>query len=472
LAIFVLSCGQGAPQALQSGEVAVDAADQLAIPADAGDVILISIDTLRADHLPFYGYERATAGDVEQPFSLAWLAERAQVYEQAWAPIGKTLPSLASVWTGGFPLEHGAISNPTPLRLPSFAQAFESAGYSTHALVANRALSPGCGLEQGFASYDILAKQQEGDIPKTALARVAPALTKSQPLMLWAHFMAPHQPYTPPEEMARRLGADPLQAADNETLYQFHRWPERLTAQERERIVALYDAEIATASQWVQDLLVGLDQAYRDAGRGPLLEAATIVFFSDHGEELAERHGYFLHAKSLYAGVLRVPLFVVGRGRSTERVTRPTTLMSVVPMALGMPTPDVEYWYSSWQSQFYAVRDARWTLVHNPGRNPRGPYEPPTDADYDYPGVALYDREADPLELKNVAADHPPHVERLLGQLSGWYSSLEQRKAEFLPGTNPHVKMQQLKELGYIDKVPNEVEKPWTVERWQAWRDG
>jgi arylsulfatase A-like enzyme len=433
-----------------------------------GDLIFVSIDTLRADHLPFYGYSRATAGDPSLAHSLAWLADQGAVYDSVWAPIGKTMPSLASFWTGMFPLEHGAISNPTLLSIPTYVQSLADAGFTTHARVANRALGRGMGLDAGFLSYEVLPKEREPEIPEALLELSRPVIAQGEPLMLWAHFMAPHQPYTPAPGLANRFTDRPNTPADNEALYGFHADPASLDEETKQALIGLYDAEILTASGYVQELLSGLDRAYREAGRGSLLEAATVVFFSDHGEELAERHGYFMHAKSLYRGVLHVPLVIAGRGRQAARIAEPRSLLDVLPELFAGKTPSREVWAASWQTQFYALRDARWTLIHNPAGDRHGPIEMPREIGYPYAELELYDRLADPLELQNIAAKHPAEVERLLKRMNLWYLGIKQRKAQFLPGTDPLEVQKRMAALGYLDEVPEALVAPWTVEQWKT----
>ena len=456
------ACGGGPGTPSVAGGTGANLPSLEAIAQDR-DWIFVSIDTLRADHLPFYGYERATAGDSDEGFSLAWLAEQGRVYDSVWAPIGKTMPSLASFWTGEFPIEHGAVANLTILSEPTWVESFAAAGYRTHAAVANRVIGPGCGLERGFETYQVLPKQLEPTLPRAVLEKAQPAIESAQPLMLWAHFMAPHQPYSPPAPLAEEFSSRPDTPADNDALYAFHANPDSLDAETREAIIGLYDGEIRAASGYVQELLSGLDQAYRQAGRGGLLEAATVVFFSDHGEELAERHGYFLHAKSLYRGVLHVPFVVAGRGVEAGRDASPRSLMDVLPELLAEQEPQRQVWAASWQTEFYALRDARWTLIHNPANHRMGPYEPPDGVPYPYATIELYDREADPYELNNLAGQHPAEVSRLLASMNAWYDAMPQGEVNRVPGSDQR---QKLVELGYLE-FADRVVPPWTIEQWQ-----
>ena len=428
------------------------------------DLIFVSIDTLRADRLSLYGAPRDTDGADGDPWSLRWLAAQGVAYESCWAAAGQTVPSLGSFWTGRAPLEHGGISNLHPVQLPSAAEGLRAQGYVGHARVANRCLTPDIGLRRGFASYAIRHGPQEAQIPVELAGLAAPEITAGRRLLLWAHFMAPHQPYAPPPPNDRRYTEQTDPPGSNDVLYQLHRSPNLADAATVEHLRGLYDGEVATACGYVQDLLRRLDAAYRAAGRGGLLDNAVVVFFADHGEELADHHGYFMHAKSLYSGVVRVPLVIAGRGFAAgEREPAPLGLWEVLPLVLEGRAPSGRPWCAAWKGRFYAVRDARWTLVHNPCEDARGPLEPPEDVPYFYPAVALYDRQADPLEQHDVAAAHPDEVRRLLAALRAWYHELQILPVEdATDSANPAIQ-----ELGYAETSGGATDcPPWAAERW------
>ncbi len=431
------------------------------------DLILVSVDTLRADRLPFYGGPRDTGGDPAQEFSPSWLAAHGTVYEHCWSTAGQTLPSLGAFWTGLPALEHGGIANDRPVTIPTRLAALKGGRFEVaRAIVANLSLSPGCGLQEGFDTYAVMPKKLEPEIPRAMLQATAGDVAAGRRLLVWAHFMAPHQPYAPPPEAAERYGAGPLRAADNEFLYGLHRSgviePAMRTALE-----ILYDGEVRSAAGYVQELLAGLDGQYRAAGRGGLLDNAVDVFFADHGEELGDRHGYSMHAKSLYSGVIRVPLVVVGPGYQAERVAAPIELPEVLPLVLEGKRPKQSVFFSAWHAEYYAARDGRWTLVHNPAANPMGPREPPEDAPYLYPVLALYDRSADPGESQDVAAQHPEEARRLLQALDDWYAGLlfaEARGAQ-------HLDPAALAQLGYAGgagEVQDVRLSPHPAAAWQA----
>jgi arylsulfatase A-like enzyme len=431
--------------------------------ARAPDLILISVDTLRADRLPCYGAARDTAGDPAQDFTPAWLAAHGTVHDACWASAGQTLPSLGSFWTGRPPLEHGATSNMEPVVLPTRLVSLKGTRFdSAHALLANQSLGPGCGLRAGFDNYGLLFKHNEPRIPAEMLRLTQPDVASGKRLLVWAHFMAPHQPYAPAPALADRYGPGDLAAADNEFLYGLHR-AGSMDAATRAALERLYDAEVRTASGYVQELLAGLDRQYRDAGRGGLLENAVVVFFSDHGEALGDHFGYSLHAKSLYSGVIRVPLVVAGPGWKAARSAQPIALAEVLPLVLDGLTPRSQYFHSAWRAEFYAVRDARWTLVHNPTNNRIGPREPPEDAPFPYPLLALYDRDSDPREQHDVAAQHPDEARRLLREAGRWYASLQIAAAGASQGLDPLT----LSQLGYADALTSDRSTPLSADSWE-----
>ncbi len=408
------------------------------------DVIVVTVDTLRADRLGLYGAERETDLAADEPWSPRWLGARGTVFESCWAPAGKTVPSLATLWTGREPLEHGALTHMTVMQGPTYAEELRQRGYRTFGRCANASVVPAYGIHRGFEDYALRPKQREPEVGDDLLQLAAPALEAGEPLLLWAHFMAPHQPYAPPAE--HDLWSDPDgPRGDNDTLFRLNREPEAADPETTAQLKALYDGDVRYASSMARDFLAGLDALYREAGRGGLLENAVVVFSSDHGEELGDRHGYFLHAKSLYAGVTRVPLVIAGPGWTAgERRAGGVALADVLPLAMGREPAGRRYFVSTWQREFWSIRDDRWTLVTSPCDHlPDGPHEPPTPKSggrFPYPELALYDRQADPLELADVASQHPDEVGRLLAALNQWLDGLELAEVQTFPRTEGNAK--------------------------------
>lgn len=468
LGVTFASCSKGDPVSL--GQPALP---PLEIPAegvfDASgnlDLVVISIDTLRADRLPFYGAERATGGDAEQKWSLSWMAQQGTLFEQLWAPAGMTLPSFGTLWTGLSPFEHGAQSNYHQVLAPTFSMELAGLGWANHAVVANRILHKRSGVQRGFASYAVRAKEQEPDGPALLLENTAEGIQSGRRSLIWAHYMAPHQPYEPNPAHLGKFSTAGGMAATKANLEAIHADASFADAATLEHLRSLYDEEILTANDYVVTFLTGLEAQYQAAGRGALLDNAVVVVISDHGEELADHESYFMHAKSLYAGTTHVPLIVLGGEWAVgKRIQRGLSLAEVLPMVLHGEQPQSQVYFSAWRDFYFAARDDRWTLIHNPSNNPDGPKEPPQDVAFLYPQVALFDRLADPLEQHDVAAANPEVTRHLLNELHAWYFQLNQSVGEAELSVEERA---MLEESGYAGGDDGQVnlDLPWTGAQW------
>jgi choline-sulfatase len=259
-------------------------------------VVLISIDTLRADHLPAYGYR-----GVETP-NLDALRRDSILFENAYCQVPLTLPSHAVILTGRFPYQNGVRDN-IGFRLSAGTQTLASilkqAGYATGAAVSSLALHSQRGLDQGFDLYDDQLTAESPDErpgPQTVavLERWIDAVGQ-RPLFAFLHLYEPHTPYAPPEPFRSRYAERP------------------------------YDGEIAAADAAVGRFLDGLKR------RG-IYDRALIIFLSDHGEGLGD-HGEEEHGVFLYREAIRVPLwFKLPGSRSHGRVVpNPVGLVDIVP---------------------------------------------------------------------------------------------------------------------------------------------
>ncbi len=274
-------------------------------------VMLISIDTLRSDHLPAYGYR-----GVETPAIDALRAEGI-LFRHAYSHTPLTLPSHASVLTGLLPAEHGVRDNVgyaldakriASGELPYLPQILKTAGHATGGAVSAFVLRGKTGLETGFDFYEDsiefqtstgLGGLQRGGGETLALARDWLRSVAGKPFFFFFHLYEPHTPYQPPAPFAGRYAH-------------------------------AYDGEIAAADQVVGALVAEL----RELG---VYDEALVVLFSDHGEGLGE-HGEDEHGLLLYRESLEVPLLVKlpGGARAGEAVEAPAQLVDVVPTVLGM----------------------------------------------------------------------------------------------------------------------------------------
>jgi len=270
-------------------------------PASKAPVFIISVDTLRADHLPAYGY----AG-VETPHLDAFRKD-AVLFSEAWSPVPLTLPSHTTLLTGRQPAEHGVRDNVGYRRRPAvetLAQTLRNAGYATGGAVSSIVLAGESGMGDGFDLYD---DQIEANAPNLSLGRVqrdggATATRLStwlstqagRPVFGFLHLYEPHTPYEPPEPFRSRYPGSP------------------------------YDGEIAAADAVVGDFLSFLK------AKG-LYDPALILVLSDHGEGLGD-HGEDEHGVTLYREALHVPLLVKlpASRHAGAAVTEPVGLVDVV----------------------------------------------------------------------------------------------------------------------------------------------
>ncbi len=336
-------------------------------------VVLISVDTLRSDHLPAYGYR-----GVATP-ALDALRRDSVLFARAYSHVPLTLPSHATLFTGllpaqnsvrdnyGFPLNPGALT---------LAEWLSQAGYATGAAVSSSVLEKGTGIGRGFSFYDDSvgnADKRDGAVAEESLERWI-AAHRGEPFFAFLHLYEPHAPYSPPE---------PYRA----------RYPNR------------YDGEIARADEIVGTLLAKLKE-------WNLYDRSLIVFLSDHGEGLGD-HGEAEHGVFLYRESIQVPLLVKfpGRSRAGETVEAAAGLIDVFPTVAGAlrRTPPASLPGRSWAQA--PAKGSSQRRILSETLYPRlrlgwSDLASLTDEAYQYieaPRPELYDLRQDPGEKNNLA---------------------------------------------------------------------
>lgn len=292
--------------------------------------LLVSIDTLRADHLSTYGYERNTS-----PF-LDHLAGRGVVFENAIASFPGTLPSHMSIFTGFYPQEHGVYPPDHVLseKLQTLPEIFRRAGYHTAGFTEGGFMKGDYGFGRGFDHFSDRVEGTSRDL-ETTLERARSFLRQvpeNEPFFLFLHTYAVHTPYAPPppyDEMfwdgAAPVGAPPptgprLQRLNSIGASRGRRWLPYYLAQ--------YDGSIAYADSLLEEFFAELAET-------GVLADLTVVILSDHGEEFLE-HGLFVH-EQLYDETMRVPLLflhpeIIGPvrvERLVELIDVPATLLDL-----------------------------------------------------------------------------------------------------------------------------------------------
>jgi arylsulfatase A-like enzyme/Flp pilus assembly protein TadD len=408
------------------------AAPPAAAPRARDNLLLITLDTTRADHLGSYGSTRARTRHLDR------LAAEGARFETALSPAPITLPAHASIFTGLLPPEHGVRNNGNfylPDRFETLATVLRREGYHTGAFVSSFILDRRYGLDRGFETYDdrleaaqpqvlSLEAERRGDRTALALAAWLEAQVASRagaPFFAWLHLYDPHEPYRPPRPFRDLFAGAP------------------------------YDGEIAFDDAVVASVLDRLGQL-------GLRDRTLVAVIGDHGESLGE-HGEETHSMLLYEGALRVPLILwrpglVPAGTVVEEPVRATDLAatllellgapplatahgrSLVPLLHGRsagPVPPVyaetllPEFYMSW-APLFSIRDARFKLI-------------------DAPHPELYDLARDPGEERNIFEEDPPKAQALrdaLHRITGGSAGA------MSVGTLDREAMEKLAALGYV----------------------
>ena len=308
------------------------------------NIVLITIDTLRADHLSSYGYFRPTSPVID---ALAATGVRFEVPIVQWP---KTGPSFASMFTSTYPKDNGIVRK-IGTRLPDsflmLAELLQGQGYATRAVVANGAVASEFNFNQGFDTYIEswkLTPPEEGVDPTGAamINQLVETVMKDQPtgepFFLWVHYLDPHSPYEAPQPWTDKFVDDSFSNSTQKVDIDFDRPRRQMTGIGREQVlvgrddldfyVARYDSEISYVDAKIGQLLEFL-------GNRGLMESTLTVVTSDHGESLGEHQYFFDHGRFSYQSCLRVPLIFHQPGVLEPRIdTSPVELLQLTPTLL------------------------------------------------------------------------------------------------------------------------------------------
>jgi arylsulfatase A-like enzyme len=286
-------------------------------------VLLIILDTVRVDRLGCYGSDMGLTPEIDA------FAESAVRFERAFSQAPWTLPSVATLYTSQYPVQHGAggrygkFEKLSP-ELPTIAEVFRDAGYDTAAIINVLFMTETFGMTRGFLHVDAEGPDSnEGARPATETTDAALAWLdrkRERPFFMLVHYFDPHLVYDPPQPFRERF-ADPQDRQSTDILFGTRREMIALRSGAIDlprdlmgRLERLYNAEIAYMDSQVGRLLDGL----RERG---LDERTVVVICSDHGEEFLE-HGGFEHGHALYDELLHVPLLI----RTPDAIAEDSTL--------------------------------------------------------------------------------------------------------------------------------------------------
>jgi len=419
---------RAAPESAAETAAHADAAPKHYHPRVEGirNVLLISIDTCRADRLSCYGYPRPSTPNIDA------VAHEGVLFRQALAPVPMTLPSHSSTFTGTYPPTHGVRTN-DGYRLAdsnvTLAKVLQSAGYQTAAFVGGFPLDARFGLNQGFQTYDgRFDKEGSTRDRKTAEKVTGQGLAwldthDKQPFFLFLHYYDAHAPYRPPPPFDKTFADDP------------------------------YTGGIAYIDSWIGRVVDHL------RARG-LYDNTLIIIVGDHGESLGE-HGEQTHAFYVYQSTLHVPLVIrapgLGGGREVQQTVSLVDIMPTALTLLGLAQPE--------RGEGTDLRDC---LQGRPWQGPTPtvyfeslqpaafdccPLQGVVEGGWKYiraPRSELYDLAHDPSEAENVAGKEVETTRRLRDRLE---AMLTQMKTAAAPGGSSLLDREaarRLESLGYV----------------------
>jgi arylsulfatase A-like enzyme len=420
---------------------------------DAPNIVLITVDTLRADHLGCYGHDRDTTPHVDA------LAADGVLYRNALAQASWTLPSLASLHSSLYPSEHNALGARS--RLPeatvTLAEVLAAHGWRTLAVVSHVYAGSRHGMHQGFAEFHEENALWHEAVTSPMVTRDALELlgeSSREPFFLWTHYFDPHTTFVPHQEFG--FAEAPERFGD---MRLSHRVLERVarscTPEQLSYVEAIYDEEIAFTDEHVGRLV--------DSIRALELGRPTVfVFTADHGEYFMER-GRFGHGEDVYQDLVHVPLILAGlpdeglRGRVVEEVVEIASLPRTLTRLAGLEEAAfqgedllaLDELASQSRPRFsegmdaesasrrkHAVIDRGWKLIRH----------------LDDGRLELYDLNGDPRETRDLSASEDARVvsvrEALLAALEAYASreALERQEVQL-----DEDELDALRDLGYVE---------------------
>jgi arylsulfatase len=427
-------------------EVRVTAAERRR-PGRPPDIVLVILDAARAGHFGFAGYERDTTPNLDR------LAAEALVFERAFAECANTSCSIPNLITGIPFMNLGTVfhGKKIPDDVTTLAEYLRPLGYRTVSFSANPNNAVSRNSHQGFDRFERLAGAHYQAEQAVEVIEEQP---DEQPLYLQLHFLPPHQPYMP--SRAFDLFTDPRYDGVVRPRLGLRRYSAGLATfgeADLAQLVALYDGNL----RMVDDAVEVVFEALRRTGRW---SETLVVVTSDHGEAFGE-HGTFQHNSTVFDEMLHVPLVVRlpgGEMRPEVETRAPAALADVVPTVLGYlgiePRPEVwgidllaprppgaEPRYLFHRTHYanralLAIRDARWKAITGQGlRRPE-----------------LYDLDADPGELVNLASRRPAHFSGLALRLRDFLVDWEQRVPRSVTDVElSSEEVELLRSLGYVE---------------------
>jgi arylsulfatase A-like enzyme len=415
------------------------------------NLFLITIDTLRTDHLHAYGYHRETSPTLDR------LSQEGVLFENASTVSTRTTQSLAAMITGRYPQTIGvrALHEKLKANEVTLAEILKQHGYHTGMVISN-AIVRNSNIEQGF-DFSIITPKRELALKSNELFLSWLKKNKNQPVFGWIHYEDPHIPYRAPEEFRNRF--DPDYRGIYEEKFSFSIFPNyiqeadrtsfkaklifnhvRLSPKDLRRIQALYDAEIAYTDMAIAKLL----EEMKSLG---VMDNTLVVISSDHGESLVEHQYFFEHGDFVYEATMKVPLIFhwpskILPGQRFNQSVRTIDILPTILSLLDIPDPpagcegknlagvvlgeevigNLPVYTESGESFFLqhnprryiqgvrgkirALREGKWKLIFTP-----------TESEAI---LELYNLNTDPSETQNLVEKEPKRARKMAQNIQDW----------------------------------------------------
>lgn len=403
------------------------------------NIILITLDALRADHLNCYGYKRETS-----PF-ISEFAKDTFIYQRVIAQCGSTHFSLASMFTSMYTFADCALNERSALGKSyiTIAEFLKKIGYKTYAIVGNEYVKKKFGFARGFDYYDDNFDGWRNADELTTLAIKLLKEDKShKKFFLWLHYREPHSPYEPPLKYRKMFyNKEPFKGENKSDIYTIYGRKMILSKKEISELGDLYDANIRFADGALRELFEYLKKS-------GLLKNTIIIITADHGESLGE-HNIFDH-NELYYGILRVPLIISIPEIKGKVVENPMALIDIFPTIcelLGYKNAPMlkrfrgksVFSETKLQQDLYSEYDNRFSLIVDNFRLFQ-------DANNSY---ALYNIADDPYEMDNLVSKENQRLNIMKQKMSSLLEHAKSRSCTAKPSLDEKTK-QNLKSLGYV----------------------
>lgn len=416
------------------------------------NVILIIVDTLRADHLSCYGYNRNSSPKIDE-FSMNSVVFRNAISAAPW-----TTPSIASIFTSQYPAKLGFEDEPVILNdiFLTLAEIFRENSYKTKGIISHTLISSELGFNQGFDKYDEENAKGHGHISSPSIAQKAISFlekNKNKKFFLFLHFFDPHFDFILHEKFNYYPDYNgPL--FSGQSIKKLLAKAPSMSSDDVKYIKALYDSEISFTDEFIGNILDKVKEF-------DLYNDTIIIFTADHGEEFLERGDYWIgHEKKLYQEQIHVPLIIKLAGNNNKKTLNEYVglidLMPTIVDFVGLRIPN-EYKYEGKVLDLSNVEELKskiifsetkrnaslqsviwkgWKLIHDPEMNLKN----------------LFNLEKDLAEFKNVIRENKILLKSFEEILQGWnnYVKLEKSQVKAQKPKFTEEQKQQLRSLGYV----------------------